>query len=233
MQVLYYDCFCGISGDMNLGALIDLGVDPEYLKQELSKLNIDEEFKLDIKKGLKKGISGIKVDVVLTNEPHRHEAGHKGHSHNHGHSHEHHHDHSHSHNHDHDHHHDHVHSHDHGHHHSHDRDYPMIKNMIESSDLTQAVKDLSIKMFYEIAVAEAKVHGKTVEDVHFHEVGAVDSIVDIVGSAICIDALKVDRILASPVQLGGGFVMCDHGKMPVPAPATSENIKKESLLKRD
>lgn len=97
--------------------------------------------------------------------------------------------------------------------------------MIESSDLNENIKTLSINMFYEIAVAEAKVHGKSVDEVHFHEVGAVDSIVDIVGAAICLDALKVDKIMASSVQLGGGFVMCDHGKIPVPAPATSEILK--------
>lgn len=97
--------------------------------------------------------------------------------------------------------------------------------MIEDSELSQAVKELSIKMFYEVAVAEAKVHGKSVEEVHFHEVGAVDSIIDVVGSAICIDALNVDKIMSSSVELGGGFVMCDHGKIPVPAPATTEILK--------
>lgn len=226
MRVLYYDCFCGISGDMNLGALIDLGVDSDYLKQELAKLKIDEEFTLEINKGVKKGITGTKVDVVLTHDPHRHEYDHDDDPH---HSHEHAHDeHSHSHdhdNHDHDHAHHHHDGHEHSHDHHHDRDYPIIKKMIESSDLSDAVKSLSLKMFYEIAVAEAKVHGKTIDDVHFHEVGAVDSIVDIVGSAICLDALKVDRVMASTVQLGGGFVMCDHGKIPVPAPATVEILK--------
>jgi hypothetical protein len=97
--------------------------------------------------------------------------------------------------------------------------------MIQASGLSERVKANSIDMFYEIAVAEAKVHGKTVEEVHFHEVGAVDSIVDIVGAAICFEALGVDKIMASPVQVGGGFVMCDHGKMPVPAPATAELLK--------
>ncbi len=221
MNVLYYDCFCGISGDMNLGALIDLGVDRAYLKEELSKLKIDEEFTLEINEGIKNGISGLKVDVVLKND-HSHEPTHEhDHSHDHhGHSHDYH-EHSHDH-HDHSHDHSHDHNQSHGHHHHHDRNYKSIKQMIESSELRDKVKKISIKMFYEIAVAEAKVHGKTVDDVHFHEVGAVDSIVDIVGAAICLDYLNVDKIMASSVQLGGGFVMCDHGKIPVPAPATSE-----------
>lgn len=97
--------------------------------------------------------------------------------------------------------------------------------MIAASDLSDPVKKISTDIFYEVALAEAKVHGKTVDEVHFHEVGAVDSIVDVVGAAICIDALGVDTIMSSTVQLGGGFVMCDHGKIPVPAPATSEILK--------
>lgn len=217
MRILYYDCFAGISGDMHLGAMIDLGVDPELLKKELKKLNIEEEYELVIKDGMKNGISGTKVDVVLT-----HDDNHK-HTHDHDHNHDHNHDHDHDHTHDHTH--DHDHAHDAGHHHHHDRNYKIIKAMIEDSELSQAVKELSIKMFYEVAVAEAKVHGKSVEEVHFHEVGAVDSIIDVVGSAICIDALNVDKIMSSSVELGGGFVMCDHGKIPVPAPATTEILK--------
>lgn len=213
MQILYYDCFAGISGDMHLGAMIDLGIDPDYLKSELSKLHMDNEFRLDIKKKIKNGITGTKVDVILLNENKSHHHDHDEHSH----THDHHHDHSHSHGHFHD-----PHQ---GHHHHHDRNYSVIKTMIENSDLSDGVKDLSIKIFYEIAVAEGKVHGKPLEEVHFHEVGAVDSIVDVVGSAICLDALEFDTVQASPVQLGGGFVMCDHGKIPVPAPATTEILK--------
>lgn len=198
MRVLYYDCFAGISGDMNLGAFVDLGVDPDVLRHELSKLNIDQEFHLEIRKDIKNGITGTKVDVVLKALAEEHH---------------HHHDH------------DHDHDHDHGHHHHHDRNYKIIKDMIENSALSDYVKDMSIKIFYEVAVAEAKVHGKSVETVHFHEVGAVDSIVDIVGAAICLEQLKVDKILSSSIQLGGGFVMCEHGKMPVPAPATTEIVK--------
>jgi uncharacterized protein (TIGR00299 family) protein len=98
----------------------------------------------------------------------------------------------------------------------------MIQEMIQESSLNQKVKDLSIEIFYIVAKAEGKVHGKALEEVHFHEVGATDSIVDIVGAAICLDVLKVDKVMASSVQVGGGFVKCAHGKMPVPAPATAE-----------
>jgi uncharacterized protein (DUF111 family) len=167
MRILYYDCFAGISGDMNLGAMIDLGVSESYLKEELSKLGINDEFELDIYKGMKKGITGTKVDVKLLRRDSCI------------------HDHSHSH--------DVNGTHDHSynncvnvHHHHHDRNYEVIKDMIENSQLTDKVKELSIKMFYQIAIAEGKVHGKPFGEVHFHEVGAVDSIVDIVGAAFVL-----------------------------------------------
>ncbi|KPU27271.1 hypothetical protein TR13x_05855 [Caloranaerobacter sp. TR13] len=193
MKILYYDCFSGISGDMNLGAMIDLGVGKEYLINELSKLNLDSEYEIRIRRENKKGIDGTKVDVILKNK----------------------HDHSHDH-------HDHTHSHSHSHAH---RNLKDIEYIINSSSLNENVKKLSIDMFRKIAQAEAKVHGKSLYEVHFHEVGAVDSIVDIVGAAICIDYLKVDKIMASHVQLGGGFVKCAHGLIPVPAPATVEILK--------
>lgn len=198
MSILYYDCFCGISGDMNLGAMIDLGVDPEFLKAELAKLPMASEFEVHIQKAVKKGIEGTKVDVHLINEGHKH----------HGH------------------HHDHTHTpHEHKHSHHEHRNLDVIEKMINTSSLSDQVKALSLKIFMEVAKAEAKVHGKSLQEVHFHEVGAVDSIVDIVGAAICYDALGVSKVIASPVQLGGGFVKCDHGMMPVPAPATAEILK--------
>jgi uncharacterized protein (TIGR00299 family) protein len=106
-----------------------------------------------------------------------------------------------------------------------DRTYTDIKLLIEQSSLNQKVKELSLDMFYRVAVAEGKIHGKPISEVHFHEVGAVDSIVDIVGAAICIDYLKPDKIISTPPQLGGGFVKCAHGMFPVPAPATAEILK--------
>ncbi|GMQ59237.1 nickel pincer cofactor biosynthesis protein LarC [Vallitalea sediminicola] len=186
MKILYYDCFAGISGDMNLGALIDLGVDKEYLIKELNKLTISQEFKIKVETKQKMGITGTKVDVILENSNHTHE---------------------------------HVHTHTHNHEH---RNLSSIYKIINDSDLNGNVKKLSKDMFLIVAKAEAKVHGKSIDEVHFHEVGAVDSIVDIIGAAISIDNLKVDRIMSSTVELGGGFVKCAHGIIPVPAPATTE-----------
>lgn len=175
-RILYYDCFAGISGDMNLGALVDLGVDPEHLQAELAKLNIPG-FRLDIKPGIRKGISGTKVTVVIGDPDHE--------------------------------------SHRHLHH---------IEKIINESALSGSIKAKSLAIFNLIAEAEAKVHNIPKEKVHFHEVGALDSIADIVGAAIGQELLGVDEILSSPVQLGGGFVQCAHGTMPVPAPATAEIV---------
>lgn len=210
MGILYYDCFCGISGDMNLGAMIDLGVNSDLLIEELKKLPMAHEFELKITRQQKKGIEGTKVDVVLK--------GHEGHGHHHHGDGHHHHDHSHGH----EEHHHHAHG---GHHHHEHRNLAVIEGMIMGSTLSDSVKALSMKIFMEVAAAEAKVHGKPIEEVHFHEVGAVDSIVDIVGAAICYEALGVEKVIASPVEIGGGFVKCDHGMMPVPAPATAEILK--------
>ncbi len=176
-KILYYDCFAGISGDMNLGALIDLGVDPEYLKIEFRKLKIDG-FRLEVKAEKRRGISGIKAEVVIDNpenEKHRHL------------------------------------------HH--------IETLINDAELPDNVKETALKIFGLVAEAEAKIHDTPIQKVHFHEVGALDSIADIVGAAICLDYLKVDKVMASPVQLGGGTVKCAHGIMPVPAPATAEILK--------
>lgn len=173
MKILYYDCFAGISGDMNLGALIDLGVDADYLKQEFSKLNI-EGFHLEIKQDQRRGITGTKADVIVENpdnEKHRH--------------------------------------------------LRHVEEIVNNSTLSDVVKANALKIFRLIAEAEAKVHNIDIQRVHFHEVGALDSIADIVGAAICLDYLKVDKVMASPIQLGGGTVKCAHGVMPVPAPATA------------
>ncbi|WP_297425857.1 nickel pincer cofactor biosynthesis protein LarC [Clostridium sp.] len=248
MKILYYDCFCGISGDMNLAALLDLGVPRDYLIKELSKLNLGSEYEIKIESAAKLGITGTRVDVILKN--HKHDSkieveealnhDHHDHKHEHTHnddssSHNNHHSHDHSHNHDDSHQHNHefkhshedkVHNHSHadGHEHHH-RNLNDIENIINSSDLSDKVKKLSMNMFMKVAEAEAKVHGKTLYEVHFHEVGAIDSIVDMVGAAICLDYLNIDKIIASPVQVGGGFVKCAHGLMPVPAPATVEILK--------
>jgi uncharacterized protein (TIGR00299 family) protein len=176
MKILNYDCFSGISGDMNLGAMIGLGIDITFLKNELSKLNI-EGWELIADKDQRHGITGTKVTVRQTRHEHAH------------------------------------------------RHLSDIKRIIFESSLDEATKHLSLKIFMKVAEAEAAVHGMSVEEVHFHEVGAVDSIIDIVGAAICYNALKVDRVYVSVVELGGGMVMADHGKLPVPAPATAEILK--------
>ncbi|NHZ47264.1 nickel pincer cofactor biosynthesis protein LarC [Nitratidesulfovibrio liaohensis] len=279
MKILFYDCFAGMSGDMHLAALLSLGVEPDYLRAELSKLGLDHEFELRVTPGMRKGIAGLRVDVVLAHEgpaagqdceqsgEHLHAHGHEldhheHHDHGHGHHHAHHehgdhqhgdhhdhhhghhhahphdaaqhaahdhaHDHEHAHEHDHNHEHArehghaHAHQHTHGHHHPPHRNLPDIEAIITASTLPEPVQRTSLAMFRKLAEAEAKVHGKPVDEVHFHEVGATDSIVDIVGAAICYHRLGVDAAWASPVELGGGFVRCAHGLMPVPAPATSE-----------
>lgn len=206
MKILYYHCFSGISGDMNLGAMVDLGLDPNFLAAELDKLNIGREFELRFSRDSRKGLFGTKAEVVLKGN------GHHDHDHEHG-------EHRHGGHHDHQHEHGHGHEHREEHHHRHLQD---IEKIIDSSGLSPEVKGLSLKMFEIVAKAEAKVHGTDMRQVHFHEVGATDSIVDIVGAAICFHALDVDQVWCSPVELGGGFVDCAHGKIPVPAPATVE-----------
>lgn len=212
MKVLYYDCFCGISGDMNMAALIDLGVDKEYLINEISKLQLDSEYEIKIEKSSKSGISGIRVEVILKEQQDTSSNNDVEHKHEH--------EHEHIHNH---HQHDCNHEHEHGNHHH--RNLGDIREIIENSQLNNNVKKVSMDIFMKVAQAEGLVHNKPVEEVNFHEVGAVDSIIDIVGAAICLDYLKVDRVLASSVQIGGGFVKCAHGTIPVPAPATVEILK--------
>lgn len=191
MKILYYDCFSGISGDMNLGALIDLGVPFEYIIQNLNKLNLNNEFKITVKKLVKNGISGTKVKVIDLND------------HNHNHNNE----------------------HSYNHSHEHIRNYKDIKSIINNSELSETIKLLALKIFEEIAIAESKIHNKLLEEVHFHEVGAIDSIVDIVGAAIAIDYINADKIISSPIEVGYGMVKSAHGMLPIPAPATAEILK--------
>lgn len=200
MKVLYFDCFSGISGDMVLGALIDCGIDPERFISEINKLNI-EGYSIKVTRGAKNGISGIDVDVQLDNDKDGDHGCHEGND-----------DHS---AHDHD-------SHNKDHHH---RNLQDIEYIIDNSALKQNVKDVSKKIFRKLAYAEAKVHGKPVEEVHFHEVGAVDSIIDITGTAICLDLLGVEKVIGSAVNTGMGFVKCQHGIIPVPGPAAMELLK--------
>jgi pyridinium-3,5-bisthiocarboxylic acid mononucleotide nickel chelatase len=203
MKVLYLDIFSGVSGDMFVGALLDLGVDAHRFEHELDKLGV-EGFHLHIFRQEKSGIAGVKFDVHLAGE---HDHDHDHHDHDHGHSHDH--DHEHGHSHEHEHHHD-----------SENRTFTEIKQLISQSPLSDWVKKKSIAVFQRIADAEGRIHGKPPEQVHFHEVGAVDSIVDIVGACIALEMLGKPRVLAAPVVEGVGWINCAHGRFPIPAPAT-------------
>ena len=225
MKILYYDCFAGISGDMNLAAMIDLGVSADYLKAELAKLGLEDEFCLECQPRKRNGIQGMQVHVRLGGAlgAQQCEAGHDAEPpHGPDHSHEHGHGHGPDHGHERGYEHGHAHHHEHGGVHLPHRNLADIEAIIMQSGLSEPVKQTSLRIFTRIALAEAKVHGKPLEGVHFHEVGATDSIADIVGAAICHHALGVDAVWASPLELGSGFVRCAHGTMPVPAPATAE-----------
>ena len=210
----YFDIFSGISGNMVLGALIDLGLDPLELKQELNKLGISDEFELTVNKVKKMGIGGTYVEVeLLDNESHHSQP--QAHSEDSKEKH----DHKHNHNHQ-----DTQQDHKHDHQH-HGRSLSDIEKMINNSSLSNKIKKKSKDIFNNLARAEAKIHGTEIEEIHFHEVGAVDAIVDIVGAVIGIELLGIDNIYASRLNTGTGFVRCDHGQMPVPAPATMELLQ--------
>jgi uncharacterized protein (TIGR00299 family) protein len=192
LKTLHFDCFAGISGDMTLGALVELGVESGYLQTELRKLPVTG-WTLDFRRDERCGISGTRALVTMSGED---EHSHDGEHHHHG---------------------DHGHSHEHHHEHRHWKD---IRSLIKHSAISESAKTRALDIFTRIAEAEALIHGKPVDEVAFHEVGAVDSIIDIVGAAICLDVLRPDRITASPIELGGGTVTCAHGVLSVPAPAT-------------
>jgi uncharacterized protein (TIGR00299 family) protein len=247
MRVLYLDCFSGISGDMTVGALCDLGVKPSAFEWELSKLEIGD-FHAHWERKTRQSIEGVKFSIH-EGATHAHEQDEEGHHHEHGHEHEglehshaahgeaehdHHHEagehgrehegHEHSH-HEHGeegHHHHHHEVEEHGHHHAEGRGYREIRGLIEGSDLSEFVKRHAIGIFQRIAKAEGKIHGMKPEEVTFHEVGALDSIADIVLACVGIEALKVDRVVASPLAEGRGWIDAAHGRFPVPAPATLE-----------
>ena len=189
LRAAYFDCYSGISGDMILGALVDLGVDPGKIRKALKTLDL-KGYKLKTSRVQRGLIAGTKVQVSLTKSSH-HPA----------------------------------------------RKYSDIKKLIADSDLSSTAKKNSLEIFKRIAQVEAAIHDTAMEKIHFHEIGAVDSIVDIVGGVVAIESLKLDKIYASPLNVGEGFVQCAHGCLPVPAPATlkllqgipvfSNGIKKE------
>ena len=192
-NTLYLECRSGISGDMTVAALLDLGATEEHLRAELAKLPVGG-YELQVKKVVKSGLLVSDFDVILEHES-------PVHSHEHGH--------------------DEANSHAHMHPHIH-RSWSDIEKMLLESDLKPRVKALSLQMFRTVAEAEAHVHGRSMAEVHFHEVGAVDSIVDIVGTAACLDELNVDKVVVSELTEGCGHIRCQHGVLPVPVPAVLE-----------
>jgi uncharacterized protein (TIGR00299 family) protein len=231
-KILYLDCFSGISGDMFLGALLDLGVPLEVVEQGLAKLGLSGDYQLQAEKITRSGILGTSFQVHLNqqNKPaaltsHPHQATESAHGHDH-HPHDHGHDHSHG---DHHHHHEHRDEKPVEYHHVHGRTYADIKVLIESAPLNQAVKQQALDVFLEIGVAEAAVHGVALDQVHFHEVGAIDSIIDIVGAALALDYLQVGRIVCSPITDGSGMIKCQHGMMPVPVPAVMKMLENTDI----
>ena len=175
-KILYFDIISGISGDMTLATLLNLGVPKEIFLKELDKLNLNKEYKIEINDKFENGIRGTNVNVIV-NEGHVH------------------------------------------------RNLIDIYDIIDNSTLNDKIKQNAKDIFMEVAKAEAKVHGTSIDKIHFHEVGAMDSIIDIVGSCILIDLLCIDKIYATKVPLGSGFVKCAHGIIPVPAPAVVEILK--------
>ena len=244
MKVLFLDCFSGISGDMTVGALVDLGVKPSTLEWELSKLALGD-FHMHFEREQRQNIEGVKFGIhegaTHTHDQDKHEhhdcCGHEhGHEHEHAHAQEHTHEgHAHTHEHEHGehghHHHEeeHAHDHDHGaevhhheHHHAHGRSHGQIRALIEASELSPFVKKHALAIFQRIAVAEGKIHGQPPADVTFHEVGALDSIADIVCACVGIEALGVEKVFVSSLHEGRGTIECAHGTFPLPAPATME-----------
>ena len=175
-NILYFDIIGGISGDMTLASLLDLGVPKEIFLPELNKLNMDNEFEIEIDYKYENGIKGTKVNVI-TKEQHCH------------------------------------------------RNLIDVYDIIDNSRLNNNIKERAKEIFMIVAKAEAKVHGTTIDKIHFHEVGAIDSIVDIVGSCILLDLLNIDKVYSTSVPLGSGFIQCAHGVIPAAAPATVEILK--------
>ena len=214
MKTLYLDIFSGVSGDMFIGAMLDLGVSLNQLEIELAKLKLDG-YHLHAARQQKCNLEGVKFDVHLMPEPcPAHEHTHAdGTRHTHGHGDEPGHDPDESHPH---------HEDDHGHTHEHSRNFAEIRDLISDSLLSDWVKQKAVAVFHRIAVAEGKIHGRPPDEVHFHEVGALDSIVDIVGACLCLELLGRPRVLAGTVIEGTGWIQCAHGRFPIPAPATLE-----------
>ncbi len=219
-QILYLECATGISGDMTVAALLDLGASKIKLLAALESLNV-EGYSVSIGRANSHGVDACSFDVELEHE-HHHE---HHHEHEHEHEaaleHEHHHE---AHEHEHGHHHDHEHGHEHHHEHHHPHEHRNLADVtaiLNSGSLSPRARELALKIFGIVAEAESKAHGKPVEEVHFHEVGAIDSIVDIAAAAVCLDDLGIDDVIVSGLSEGTGFVECQHGMLPIPVPAVA------------
>lgn len=237
-KTLYLECYSGISGDMVAAALLDLGADEAVLKKALASLPVDG-FEVKISRVKKAGLDACDFDVKL-------DAEHENHDHDmaylygtpHEHDHEHMHDHDHVHeeheHHDHaEHHHDHCHAeeahpHEHHHHHEH-RQLADVLHILEQADLTENARRTAVRIFTILGQAEAKAHGTTLENVHFHEVGAVDSIVDITAAAVCLDNLGIQDVIISVLYEGTGSIRCQHGVLPIPVPAVANIAAQQGL----
>jgi uncharacterized protein (TIGR00299 family) protein len=212
----HLDCASGLAGDMFLGACLDLGMPLDLLTDTVARLGLPG-VSVESRKALRGGVTGTRFRVLEEGRPIEGPDPDEAHAHEH-----HHHDHPHEHSHDH----PHEHSHDHHHHHDHHgRDLASIRRLIAESGLAAPVKERATRLFQRLGEAEAKIHGMEVDRVHFHEVGAVDSIVDLVGAAAAIEHLAPERLTCGPVNVGSGRVKTAHGELPVPAPATAELLR--------
>lgn len=226
MRIAYLDCFAGISGDMFLGALLDAGVPAEVLQQATAALKLNAS--LRIEKVDRSGITSTKVHVLEGEqlaEAAPQPLQQKQHSHTHSHQPKTQHLHKIGHTHDHSPEHDHAHPHDHSHEHTHGRSLTEIRALIQAATLAEPVKNFAIRAFDLLGHSEAKIHNVPVDAIHFHEVGAVDAIVDIVAASAGIHHLAVDAWFCSPLNVGSGMVQCAHGNFPVPAPATADLLR--------
>ena len=219
-KTLYLECYSGISGDMTVAALLDLGADREVLKESLKSLPVGG-FRTEITRVKKSGLDACDFSVILEQDNHDHdmeylhgsEKSYTGH-------------HEHSHEVNHEHHHGHTHSHEHPHEH---RGMKEITEIIQKSEMTARAKKMAMRVFGILAQAESKAHGVPVEEVHFHEVGAVDSIVDIAAIAICMDNLDISNVIVPVLYEGTGFIRCQHGQIPVQVPAVTHIAETHKL----
>lgn len=224
MKSLYLECNAGISGDMTVAALLDAGADEEKLKKALVSIPL-EDFSVEISRVKKNAIDCCDFNVRLSQKYENHDHDMEFlHPETHTHSHE---D-SHNHEHDHEHTHQHIHEEEHIHSHEH-RGLNEIKEIISKVDMEEKARNLALKIFTVLAEAEAKAHGTTIEEVHFHEVGAVDSIVDIIALAVCFESLNVEKVFVPYINEGSGTIHCAHGILNVPVPAVTNIVEKYGI----